>query len=97
LTKIWEKDKKKMVILRALEQCGPRAGDQTITRGARAREEVRSMALIRSIRETGRKGLADRCIRRVTGRVYKPDEKTGENLTRGCTCTEGEATGARGF
>ena len=51
------------------------------------------MALIRSIRETGRKGLADRCIRRVTGWVYKP----GENLARGCTCTEGEATGTRGF
>jgi hypothetical protein len=82
---------------RIRNKAAPRAGDQTITRGARAREEVRSMALIRSIRETERKGLADRCIRRVTGRVYKPDEKTGENVARGCTCTEGEATGARGF
>ena len=67
-------------------------GDQTITRRAWTREEVSSMTLTESMRETGRKVLADSCILCATGRVYKPDGETGEDVATGFwICPEGRA------
>ncbi len=55
------------------------------------------MALSGSIRETGRKSLADRCIHCAAVRVYEPGEETGENAATGWRMRpEGEATGAPG-